>query len=211
MIPLLLAADTESALRQRAARLAAWIERSPELDLEAAAVALAGSAGNGERRAGVLGEGRVPTGSEEDLRGSCAVQLRGLGIVSARLGAFSPHMNVGYQFRGRTLDNDSFLLTAGFDQLLAPWATFAGDMISEFQVGTSHLSVPTDVTLEAPFHRTIDVTDIPERRDDIINASLGTKLSLPQRVTFLANALFPLNRGALRPDVLWTVGAEYAF
>jgi hypothetical protein len=159
----------------------------------------------------VLGEGRFPTGSEEDLRGSGAVQLRGLGIVSARLGAFSPHVNVGYQFRGRTLDNDSFLLTAGFDQLLAPWATFAGDLISEFQVGTSHLSVPTDVTLQAPFRRTIDVTDIPERRDDIINASLGTKLSLPQRVTFLANALFPLNRGGLRPDVLWTVGAEYAF
>jgi hypothetical protein len=159
----------------------------------------------------VLGDGRFPTGSEEDLRGSGAVQLRGLAIVSARLGDFSPHVNVGYQFRGRTLDNDSFLLTAGFDQLLAPWATLAADLISEYQIGTSHLTVPTDVTLEAPFRRTIDATDIPERRDDIVNASLGTKLSLPQRVTFLANALFPLNRGALRPDVLWTLGAEYTF
>jgi hypothetical protein len=159
----------------------------------------------------VLGEGRFPTGSEEDLRGSGAVQLRGLGIVSARLGEFTPHVNVGYQFRGRTLDTDSFLLTAGFDQLLAPWATLAADLITEFQVGTNKITVPTDVTLEAPFHRTIDATDIPERRDDIVNASLGTKLSLPQRVTFLANALFPLNRGGLRPDVLWTVGAEYTF
>ncbi|MGN6202238.1 MAG: acyltransferase domain-containing protein, partial [Solirubrobacterales bacterium] len=58
MIPLLLAADSESALRQRAARLAAWIEGSPELDLEAAALALAGAAADGERRAGVLGESR---------------------------------------------------------------------------------------------------------------------------------------------------------
>jgi len=159
----------------------------------------------------VFAEGRFPTGSEEDLRGAGAVALRGLGIVSARLGQFSPHVNVGYQYRGRALDNDAFLLTAGFDQLLAPWATLAGDLITEFQVGTSRLTIPPDVVLEAPFRRTIRSTSIPERRDDIVNASLGTKLSLPQRVTFLANAVFPLNRGGMRPDVLWTLGAEYTF
>jgi hypothetical protein len=159
----------------------------------------------------VLAEGRFPTGSESDLRGSGAVELRGLGIISARLGQFSPHLNVGYDWRAAELDTDSFLLTAGFDQLLAPWATLAGDLISEFQVGTSRLTVPGDVTIDAPFRRTIQSTDIPERRDDLINASLGTKLTLSQGVTFLANALFPLNRGGMRPDVLWTVGAEYAF
>ena len=68
----------------------------------------------------VLAEGRFPTGSEEDLRGSGAVALRGLGIISARLGDFSPHANLGYQYRGRERDPDVFLLTAGFDQLLAP-------------------------------------------------------------------------------------------
>ena len=49
----------------------------------------------------ILAEGRFPTGSEEDLRGAGAVALRGLGIVSARLGDFSPHANVGYLYRGR--------------------------------------------------------------------------------------------------------------
>jgi hypothetical protein len=159
----------------------------------------------------VFVEGRFPTGSEEDLRGAGAVALRGLGIVSARLGDFSPHVNAGYQYRGRALDNDAFLLTAGFDELLAPWATLAGDLITEFQVGTSRLTIPPDVVLEAPFRRTVRASSIPERRDDIVNASLGTKLSLPQRVTFLANAVFPLNRGGMRPDVLWTLGAEYTF
>jgi len=159
----------------------------------------------------ILAEGRFPTGSEEDLRGSGAVALRGLGIVSAHLGDFSPHANVGYLYRGRFVDNDAFLLTGGFDQLLAPWATLAADLITEFQVGASKLTVPSDAVLEAPFRRTIHATSIPERRDDIVNASLGTKLSLPQRVTFLANALFPLNRGGMRPDVLWTLGAEYTF
>jgi hypothetical protein len=159
----------------------------------------------------LLAEGRFPTGSEDDLRGSGAVSLRGLGVVSARLGEFSPHLNVGYQYRGRELDPDVFQLTAGFDQLLAPWATIALDMVSEFPIGNAELTVPPDVTIDAPFRRTIRTTVIPERRDDIVNASVGTKLSLKEGVTFLGNAVFPLNRGGMRPDVLWTVGAEYTF
>jgi hypothetical protein len=159
----------------------------------------------------LLAEGRFPTGSEEDLRGSGAVALRGLGIVSARLGQFSPHVNFGYQYRGRDLDPDVFLFTAGFDQLLAPWATMAADLISEFPVGSTDLPVPSDVVLEAPFRRSIRTTTIPNRRDDLITASLGTKLSLAQGVTFLGNAAFPLNRGGMRPDVLWSLGVEYTF
>jgi hypothetical protein len=31
------------------------------------------------------------------------------------------------------------------------------------------------------------------------------------RVTFLPNAVFPLNRGGMRPDVLWTMDIEYTF
>jgi hypothetical protein len=159
----------------------------------------------------ILAEGRFPTGSEEDLRGSGAVALRGLGIVSARLGDFSPHANIGYQYRGRELDSDVFLLTAGFDQLLSSWATLAADLISEFPIGTSEIPVPEDAVLEEPFRRTIRTSSIPERRDDIINASLGLKLTIPRAVTFVANGAFPLNRGGMRPDVLWTVGAEYTF
>jgi hypothetical protein len=159
----------------------------------------------------ILAEGRFPTGSEEDLRGSGAVALRGLGILSARLGDFSPHANIGYQYRGRELDPDVFLLTAGFDQLLSPWATLAADLISEFPIGTSEIPVPQDAVLEEPFRRTIRTSSIPDRRDDIINASLGLKLTIPRAVTFVANGAFPLNRGGMRPDVLWTMGAEYTF
>jgi hypothetical protein len=159
----------------------------------------------------VLAEGRFPTGSEEDLRGSGAVALRGLGIVSARLGDFSPHANFGYQYRGREQDPDVFLLTAGFDQLLSSWATFAADLISEFPVGTSEIPVPGEVVIQEPFRRTIRTSSIPDRRDDIINASLGFKLTVPRALTFVANGSFPLNRGGMRPDVLYTFGAEYTF
>ena len=116
---------------------------------------------------------------------------------SELIDVFDLAARMGYQFRGGDLDTDSFLITAGFDQLLASWATFAADLISEFQVGTSHLALPPDATLQYPFHRTIDATNIPDRRDDLVNASLGAKLTIPAGVTFLANALFPLNRGGM--------------
>ena len=159
----------------------------------------------------VLAEGRFPTGSEEDLRGSGAVSLRGLGILSARLGDFSPHANIGYQYRGRSLDPDVFLVTAGFDQLLSPWATLAADFISEFPVGNTEIPVPGEVVLEEPFRRRIRTSSIPNRRDDILNASLGFKLTIPRAITVVTNGVFPLNRGGMRPDVLWTLGAEYTF
>ena len=104
-----------------------------------------------------------------------------------------------------------FLLTAGFDQLLAPWATLAADIISEFPVGTTEIPIPQSVVLESPFRREVRTSSIPDRRDDIIGASFGMKLTIPQAVTFVGNAVFPLNRGGMRADVLWSVGAEYTF
>lgn len=158
----------------------------------------------------LLAEGRFPTGSEDDLLGSGGFSGRGLAIVSARFGDFSPHANVGYQYRGKDRDTDAFLVTAGFDQLLAPWATFAADLVSEFQVGTGRLRVPPAVVVEAPYRRTIRASTVPARRDDLINAALGIKLTAAAGLAAVANAAWPLNRGGLRPDVIWTVGLEYS-
>jgi hypothetical protein len=30
-------------------------------------------------------------------------------------------------------------------------------------------------------------------------------------ITIVANSIWPLNRGGLRPNVLWTAGLEYSF
>lgn len=160
---------------------------------------------------GILAETRLPTGDEADLLGSGSFAARGLAVASARFGAFSPHANVGYLYRGGDGDTDSFLATLGFDQLLAPWATLAADLVSEFEVGENTLQVPGDVVMEAPFRRTIRTSNLPDRRDDIVNGSLGVKLTNRQGITFVANGAWPLNRGGLRPDVFWTFGVEYDF
>jgi hypothetical protein len=85
------------------------------------------------------------------------------------------------------------------------------DLVSEFQVGESKLRLPGPVTYTAPFRRTIDVTNLPNERDDQINGSFGFKFATGPGIMVVANTLWPLNRGGLRPNVLWTAGLEYNF
>jgi hypothetical protein len=159
----------------------------------------------------VLGDVRFPTGSEDDLLGSGHVAARGLGILSARFGAFSPHANLGYLYRSGSTQNNAVLATVGFDHVMAPWATMAVDLVSELQVGESKLRLPGTVTYDLPFRRTVEPTNIPNQRDDLINGSLGFKFTTRAGITLVANTLWPLNRGGLRPNVLWTAGLEYNF
>jgi hypothetical protein len=159
----------------------------------------------------VLGDARFATGSEEDLLGSGEFAVRGLGVVSAQFGAFSPHANVGYLYRSGAMQNDAFLATLGFDHLLADWAALAIDVISEFQVGESKIATPEPVTIDVPFVRSVTTTNIPDTRDDIIAGSFGFKFLTPSGVTIVANSLWPLNDGGLRASVAWTLGLEYNF
>jgi hypothetical protein len=160
---------------------------------------------------GVLADVRFPTGSENDLLGSGAFAARGLAIVSAQFGNFSPHANVGYLYRGGAFETDAVLGTLGFDHLLAPWATLAVEVISQLQVGDSPLQVPARVVIQSPYVRTITPSSIPDRRDDVVDGSIGLKLTTPAGLTVVANSQWPLNRGGLRPDLIWTLGLEYNF
>ena len=159
----------------------------------------------------ILADGRLPTGSEQDLLGSGKFSGRVVGVVSARFGAFSPHADVGYLRRVGAFRNDAVLATVGFDHLMAPSVTLAVDVISQLQVGNSKLTVPGPVTYTVPFTRTVQTSDIPNIRDDLINGSFGMKFTVGGGPTVIANALVPLNRGGLRPDVLYTLGLEYGF
>jgi hypothetical protein len=159
----------------------------------------------------VLGDVRFPTGSESNLLGSGAFAARGLAILSANFGSFSPHANLGFLYRGGEFENDAVLATLGFDHLLSSWATLAIDLVSQLQVGESPLQVPAPVEIEAPYHRTITPTVIPDTRDDLVDGSLGMKLTAAPGFTIVANGEWSLNRGGLRPDVIWTAGVEYNF
>jgi hypothetical protein len=67
------------------------------------------------------------------------------------------------------------------------------------------------VHIEAPYHRTITPTVIPDSRDDLVDGSIGVKLAAAPGLTVVGNGGWSLNRGGLRPDVIWTAGVEYNF
>lgn len=159
----------------------------------------------------LLGEGRFATGSEEDLLGSGSTSIRGVAVFSGKFDDFSPHVNLGYVYRSGEIHNDAVLATAGFDQLLAPWASLGADVVSELQVGQSALVIPGIVQIEYPFRRTVDPSSVPRMRDDIVNGSFGFKFTLPRGFTVITNALIALNKGGLRSERVLTGGLEYNF
>jgi hypothetical protein len=165
-------------------------------------------------RVALLGEARFATGAADDLLGAGVFSARGVAVVSGVVGNFSPHANVGYAYHARTGElpwNDAVTATAGFDDLIAPRVTLAADLVSELQVGRSNLRLPGPVTYDAPFHRVIQPTTIPDERDDLVNGSFGFKFQLPNAFTAVGNVLIPLNRGGVRPNVIYTTALEFNF
>ncbi len=160
---------------------------------------------------GLVAEARFATGSLEDLLGSGHFGFRTFGILSSTFGAFSPHANLGYFYRSGESQNDAVLAVLGFDQALAPWATLALDVVSQFQIGTSRLRIPDQVIIQEPFTRVVEASTIPDMRDDLVDASVGFKFVTPSGVTLVLNSLWPLNRGGLRANVVFTTGLEYSF
>jgi hypothetical protein len=158
-----------------------------------------------------LVDGRFPTGSPKDLLGSGKFAGRALAIFNSRFGDFSPHLNAGYLYHAGTQQNDAVLGTVGFDNRLAESVTLAADLVTELQVGDSKLQLPPLVTYESPFRRTLNPTNIPDIRDDIVNGSFGVKLTPARNTTVVLNSLFPLNRGGLRANLVYTAGIEYTF
>ena len=159
----------------------------------------------------VLVDARLPTGDENNFLGSGHLSVRGLGIWSARFGDFSPHGNVGYLYRSGGKQNSALLGTFGFDQLIAPWATMAVDVITQYEVGTTKLQLPGIVTIQVPAVRTVQTANIPNQRDHIVNGSVGFKFTTTGGITILANSLFPIRKAGLQANVVWTVGAEHNF
>jgi hypothetical protein len=159
----------------------------------------------------VLHDARFPAGSEEDLLGGGKFAGRAEAIIDSHFGNFSPHGNVGYLHHAGDRQNDAVLATVGFDHLIHPAVTLAAHHVSELQVGDSKLILPGTVTYDSPFRRTLNPTNIPEMRDDIVNGSFGVKIAPARRTIIVLNALFPLNRGGMRPNLAYYAALEHTF
>ena len=159
----------------------------------------------------LVGAARFGTGDERNLLGAGGFSGRALGVVSARLGSFNPHGYLGYTVRSGGRQANSVEANVGFDDLLAPWWTMAFDVLGSWQSGASKIEVPGPVEYNAPFNYSLDRTNIPRRRDNVLNAAVGFKFRTRRGIQIVANALVPLKVTGLQPDVTWTGGLEYNF
>ncbi|MGH7477024.1 MAG: hypothetical protein ACRELD_12090 [Longimicrobiales bacterium] len=157
----------------------------------------------------LLAELRAPTGREENFLGTGEVGGRGLLIASGTFGDFSPHLNAGYTYRGRDIDQDAVEIIAGFDHRLSEWATLAVDLLTAFRIDGEGVDFPEAVEIEVPYRRVVERTNIPNIRDNIVDGSIGMKFRTGAGVVLIANALVALNDGGLRARIVPTFGIEY--
>ena len=159
----------------------------------------------------LLVEVRFPTGDEQNLLGSGATSARGMGVFSAQFGSLAVHANAGYAVRTGELQNDGIQAALSFDNLVAPWATVAFSLLSEWQVGTSKLVLPGPIHWTMPYDRTMPSTSIPERNGDRLDASVGAKFNVRQGTVLVLNGIVPMRDSGMQPNAAWTVGLEFNF
>ncbi len=173
---------------------------------------------NSDFRTAALIDVRVPTGDANDFLGTGSVSARALLVGSRRIGTFTPHINVGYDYRGADLDSDEIEVVIGFDQQVIPGLTFAADFLGEFDVSTNEIDLlPGTATIMdqsngARNTRIIERSNVPDfDRDNMLNASVGFRFAPSDQFQLLANTLIPLQSGGLRSNISPTVGFSIVF
>ncbi len=158
--------------------------------------------------AALLTDVRFPTGSESNLLGSGSTSVQILAVGSAQFGNFAPNVNVGYLARGGEFQADAIVAKLGFDALVAPWATVAAEMLSEWQVGANPIVLPGDIVFQYPFERRIAAISVPQRPENLLSAALGFKFKVRGGTVLMTNLIAPLYKSGLQPDFIWTLGIE---
>lgn len=166
-----------------------------------------------------LADVRLPTGNAEDFHGTGALNYRLILIGSSRFGAFNPHVNLGYNYRGADFDSDEMEFALGFDQQISGSVTFAFDVMGDIDLNSDEAIqlFPGTATIRdhsentgATALRTIPLSNIPEQDyDHVVNASMGFRFAPSDRFQVLANLIVPLQDGGLRSGVVPTIGASY--
>lgn len=185
---------------------------------------------SGDYDLGALLDVRLPTGSQEDYLGTGSVGVQLAFLASASLDGFTPHANVGYNYRGsavggegREFNRSGVRFAVGFDQQLVPRVTFALDLLGTLDLGDDPLdTLPGSVFIRdsnvnaegqvGEAMREVRLTNVPaDRGSSTLDASIGARVAFSERFQALANVLVPLNDNGLRSSVVPTAGVSLTF
>jgi len=161
---------------------------------------------------------RVPTGDEFNYHGAGAYGVKPAFILSLVKNSISPHLNVGYQWNGK-----SFLASrsatqngqlpgqlyyaAGVDSALSRRLTLSVDIIDQVIIHSQRaLLFPAQTSTGA--YSTVEVLN---RSHHETNASAGFKALLGSNVLLTGNLLMRVNEAGLRARVVPTFGLSRIF
>ncbi len=165
----------------------------------------------------LLLDARLPTGAEADFLGSGSTNVNLVGVASRSFDRFTPHVNLGYGYRGAEGVSDDFVFATGFDQSVSSSMSFAFDVLGVVPLNTNEtvsiapgttaiLDRPADATHTAVF-RDIKNSNVPDyKRDTVVDASFGMRVAAFDRSILQANMTLPMNKGGLRSGIAWTLG-----
>lgn len=141
--------------------------------------------------AGLLLQGTLATGDEDDLLGTGSNAAYIGGILSADLGKINPHLNVGYEKyfkdhndRGFHVERSNARAVAGFDIKARDNFAVSTDVLGRWE----------------------------SDGDKFYDFAVGAKWAPVGNAPLSANIVIPLNRNeGLRPDFYFTLGIEATF
>jgi hypothetical protein len=167
-------------------------------------------------------EARVPTGDAENLLGSGSVGVKLFEAMSAQYGRVAPHVNVAYQWNGRSVlagdvaqdikgdlpDELSWVVgaDAGIDKRLS----LAFDVLGRHLSDAPRLASSTFTSAGTPQQSFPDIA-FSVGSLNVVSGAFGVKVNVAGTVLATFNLQFKLNDAGVRTHVTPLVGLEYGF
>jgi hypothetical protein len=161
---------------------------------------------------------RVPTGDEFNLQGAGAYGVKPFLIASYTTHALSPHLNVGYQWNGKSYlassDNQEkqrlpaqVSLAGGADVAVSKRLTLSFDVLDQVVIHGAGLQ-PSAQTIDGVESQFIAFQN---RTRHEVNGAGGLKTLLTKNLVLTADLLFRFNQTGLRSGTVPLVGLSYLF
>lgn len=177
-----------------------------------------------ETRALAVGvDARLPTGDEQNLLGAGAAGVRMFSAFSTSIAGFAPHVNMAYQWNGKSLLAgeprsgqkedlpDHFLWAVGTDFGINDRLSIMVDVLGRRVIDSPVLST-YDFQARGPI-ATVSLPDVRFERASywVSNAAIGFKANVLPRLLITFNMRFHINGRGLSDRVAPLLGMEWGF
>jgi hypothetical protein len=176
------------------------------------------------RRALAVGiDVRLPTGDELNLLGAGAMGVRPFAALSASYSRMSPHVNVAYQWNGRSVlagdartgvkadMPDQFQFAAGADVSVNPRLTMVFDVFGDRLLSSPRLST-FPFTAAGPY-ASVELRDLSFDTASFWtgSGSIGLKTNVATRLLITVNLRFAIGHNGLTDRLTPLAGLEWSF